>query len=199
MPKFVFDLDGTITKEETLPIIAGAFGIKEEMEKLTESAIKGNVPYVESFIKRVHILGKLPVDRVEAAIANISLYPDIVKFIERHNEDCIVATSNLIQWVKGIVNRLNCKHFCSEAIVADNKIVKIKRILKKEEIVELLQQDGEKVIFIGDGNNDHEAMRICDIGIAVGYTHAPSPALLTIADYAIYNEAALCNFLERLS
>lgn len=48
--KFLFDLDGTVTSEETLPIIANHFECKEEIAELTKSIIQGNVPFVESFL-----------------------------------------------------------------------------------------------------------------------------------------------------
>ena len=56
MTKFIFDLDGTITKEETLPVIAKYFSIEEEVEELTKQTVMGHVPFVESFIQRVSIL-----------------------------------------------------------------------------------------------------------------------------------------------
>ena len=66
MTKFIFDLDGTITKEETLPVIAKYFSIEEEVEELTKQTVMGHVPFVESFIQRVSILGKLPIDEIDA-------------------------------------------------------------------------------------------------------------------------------------
>ena len=35
MTKFIFDLDGTITKQETLPLISSYFNVQEEIDKLT--------------------------------------------------------------------------------------------------------------------------------------------------------------------
>lgn len=60
--KFVFDLDGTVTAEETLPLMARHFHVEEEIEELTREPIQGNIPFVERFIRRVFMLGKLPVD-----------------------------------------------------------------------------------------------------------------------------------------
>ena len=37
--KFIFDLDGTLTKEESLPRIAKYFHIEQDIEALTEATI----------------------------------------------------------------------------------------------------------------------------------------------------------------
>ena len=50
--KFMFDLDGTITSQETLPIIARLGDVADKIDDLTKETIKGNVPFVESFIQR---------------------------------------------------------------------------------------------------------------------------------------------------
>ena len=64
MTKFIFDLDGTITKEETLPLIARHFKVEGKIEELTRATVAGEVPFIESFIQRVDILGKLPVSKI---------------------------------------------------------------------------------------------------------------------------------------
>ena len=56
--KFLFDLDGTVTSKETLPIIAEHFGVQDQIAELTHHTVQGNVPFVESFIRRVNILGR---------------------------------------------------------------------------------------------------------------------------------------------
>ncbi|MDE4996833.1 hydrolase, partial [Francisella tularensis subsp. holarctica] len=45
---FVFDLDGTLTKNETLPVIARYFCIEDEISKLTAETVKCNIPFIES-------------------------------------------------------------------------------------------------------------------------------------------------------
>ena len=46
--KFIFDLDGTLTKYETIPIIAEHFNIEKDLKKLTELTVSGNIPFMES-------------------------------------------------------------------------------------------------------------------------------------------------------
>ena len=71
MVKFLFDLDGTITKQETLPIIANHFHIRGRIDQLTKETVAGNVPFIESFIRRVHILSDFPVDEVARLLSHV--------------------------------------------------------------------------------------------------------------------------------
>ena len=63
--KILFDLDGTVTAAETLPIISRHFSVEKEIEKLTKETVNGNIPFIESFIRRVNMLGHLPVSRYQ--------------------------------------------------------------------------------------------------------------------------------------
>lgn len=196
--KFLFDMDGTVTSQETLPIIAHHFGIEKEIELLTSETIKGNIPFIESFIRRVNMLGELPVDQIADLLENVELYTGIQKFISENRKDCIIVTGNLSCWTNKLCKRIGCKGYFSEALVENNKVSKLQSILRKEEIVKLYQQLGENVVFIGDGNNDLEAMRMANISIAAGLTHAPAKSLYSICDYLIFDEKALCRQLNQL-
>ncbi len=74
MVKFIFDLDGTLTKKETLPIISDYFSLQEKIAELTTQTVQGNIPFVESFIRRVSILGKCPVSEVSELLAKVELH-----------------------------------------------------------------------------------------------------------------------------
>ncbi len=195
MTKFLFDLDGTITKVETLPLIADAFAI-EGVEQLTRETIAGKVPFEESFIRRVNLLKNLPVDRVAELLGKVEIYPLIAKFIQTHEENCCIVTGNLSCWVELLVRRLSCRCYASEAVVEDNRIRKLSRVLCKERVVHKLQEEGHTVIFIGDGDNDAEAMRLADWSVAAALTHVPAARVLSVADVVASDEAVLCRRLN---
>ncbi len=198
MKRFIFDLDGTITKEEALPKIAAHFHVQEQIEQLTKETILGNIPFIESFIMRVNILGKLPIDAIAHLLGGIDVYENLCAFIQNHKEQCSIATGNLECWVQPLVAKVGCESFTSRGILADNHVVKLTDILKKERIVQQYQSQGDSVIFIGDGNNDVEAMRLADVAIASGLTHKPSMGVLSVADYVVFSEEALCRLLYQL-
>jgi HAD superfamily phosphoserine phosphatase-like hydrolase len=196
--KFIFDLDGTITKQETLPLIAKHFGIEEEILKLTKETIRGNIPFIESFIRRIKILGRFSVLEIAELLAEVELFDEILKFIEENMDDCIIATGNTQEWVGKLVRRIGCEYYASEALVEDDKIAKLTHILKKEEIVKKYQDEGYSVVMIGDGNNDMEAMREADISVACGLIHYPANSIMTIADYCVFEPAALYRLLDQI-
>lgn len=196
--KFLFDLDGTVTSMETLPLIAEHFNVQDEIMELTRQTVQGNVPFIESFIKRVGILGKLPVNEVNDLLTTVPLYDELMGFITNNKEHCVIVTGNLSCWCEGLMKRIGCECYCSEGLVEDNQVVKINTILRKEQVVDTYKAAGETVVFVGDGNNDLEAMRHADIAIAAGLTHSPAKSLFAISDYLFYNESALCRQLNLL-
>ena len=196
--KFLFDLDGTVTSVETLPLIAKNFHVEEQILELTAQTVRGDVPFVDSFIQRVQILGKLPVSDIAKLLETVSLYEELATFIRQNTSSCAIVTGNILDWCAKLAERLECKCYGSEAVIEDNSIKKLTRILKKEDIVKKYQEEGYKVVFVGDGNNDVEAMRIADISIATGLTHYPAKSVLTVADYLVFQEKSLCRLLNQL-
>ena len=140
MVRFIFDLDGTLTKSETLPIISDHFSLQERIAELTMQTVQGRIPFV----------------------------------------------------------KICCQAYSSEALIENNMVAKLTTILRKESVVDYYKKQGDFVVFIGDGNNDMEAMRLADVSIATGLIHAPAKSILAVADYAVYCEEALCRLLNQL-
>lgn len=196
--KFIFDLDGTLTSLETLPYIANHFGVGDQIDQLTKKTIYGDVPFIESFIKRIDILGKFSAHEINALLANIPLFSKLLQFIHENKDDCYVATGNLDVWVSGLLDKIGCHYFTSAASLTEDRVSKLNKIIKKEDVVKKLKESGEPIVFIGDGNNDAEAMRCADVSIACGLVHYPAKSILAIADYLIFDEDALLRLLEQI-
>jgi HAD superfamily phosphoserine phosphatase-like hydrolase len=197
--KFIFDLDGTLTKRETLPLIAKHFGIEEKILNLTNETIKGNIPFVESFIRRTNILGECSADEIATLLDTIDLFEGVVGFIRANREDCVIATGNLQQWIKKLADRIGCRYESSHGTFENDKLVKLTKILSKRSIVEAYQKEGYRVVFVGDGNNDAEAMRVADVAIASGLVHSPARSVVEVSDYAVYDERAMLRLLEQIA
>ncbi|MDR2488589.1 MAG: HAD-IB family phosphatase [Desulfovibrio sp.] len=199
MIRFIFDLDGTVSAEETLPLIASHFRIEEEIAVLTRETIAGNIPFTDSFIKRVHILSRLPVPEVRELLAGVRLFSGVLDFLANNSENCVIATGNLDCWAQGLLNRTGIRSYTSSALVRDDRVQKITKILRKEDVVKQYKAQGDTVVFIGEGNNDMEAMRLADVSIASALVHTPANSVLSITDYLVFEEDSLCRLLNQLS
>lgn len=197
--KFVFDLDGTITQRETLPIIARHFGVHGEIGPLTERTIAGDIPFVESFVRRVEILGDFSVGEIDALLGQVELFDGMMRFIDEHAGDCAIATGNLDVWTRTLLRRFPCVFYASSGTVIDDKIVTLDTVLDKAVVVEALQHAGHKVVYIGDGHNDAGAMRRAEFSIACGLVHTPAKSVLAAADRVIFCENDMVELLASLA
>ena len=92
---FLFDLDSTITRQEILPTIAREVGVYEQMSKLTESSMRGEIPFKQSFLQRVELLKQVPVSQVQDIVAHIDLNERLVDFIKEYKNRSYIVTGNL--------------------------------------------------------------------------------------------------------
>ena len=194
---FLFDLDSTITKEEILPSISKSINKEDEMRKLTEMTMMGEISFEESFKSRVDMLKDIPVSEVAEKISNISLNQELVKFLNKHKDICYIVTGNLDVWIDKLMKKIGMEnnYFCSKALVSNNKITKISKILQKDEVVAKFK---DYIVAIGDGSNDYKLLEKANLGVAFGGVRNIAPSLLEVCDYAIYDEKRLAEFLERL-
>ncbi len=194
---FLFDLDSTITKKEILPEISSKIGILNEMRRLTEATMRGEIPFTTSFMKRVSLLSQISVSEINDLVANIELNESIAKFISDNRERCYVVTGNLDVWIKGIMNRIGMKHhyYCSKAEIKDDHIKKVISVIDKELTV---KQFVQPLVVIGDGDNDSGMARNADIAIGYGGVRNIAPSLLRNIDYAFFNEEKCAEFLTKL-
>lgn len=196
--KFIFDLDGTLTLSETLPVIAAVFQMEEKINALTAQSIRGEVPFMEGFIRRVNLLSHLDVSAVATVLERVALNESVIEFIAQNTADCVVATGNFEGWIESLCKKIPCETVSSQGFVDTDGRVRLTKILKKEALVQSYQASGEKVVFIGDGNNDAEAMRLADVSIACGIVHKPAPSVMQVADYAVFDTVALLRLLQQI-
>jgi len=196
---FCFDLDGTLTKEEILPIIAKEVDLFEEINILTDVTMKGFIPFANSFKLRVRLLSEIAISRIVDIVSLISIDENLKAFIRANKNNCFVVTGNLDVWVKEMVqSNYGCQLYSSIADVKDNKILGIKNILDKGTAIKELRNNYNKIVTVGDGMNDCSMFSEADISIAYGGIHEPADSLVSLSNYVAYNSTTLVNLLNNL-
>lgn len=195
---YAFDLDGTVTTEELLPLVAARCGMGTEMRELTDATMAGDLAFEDSFRKRCEMLAAVPVSVVHDVVSQAILDPDVVRFIAAHRDDCWIVTGNLDVWVAPLVARLGCGLFSSTASTHGDSLVEVTSVLSKDDAVAALRRGYDRVVAIGDGANDVPLFRASDVSVAFGQVHPPVAALVAEADYIVYTGGSLCRLLSTL-
>lgn len=196
---YAFDLDGTITDTEILPLIAKELDIYDEIQIITDLTLKGIIDFDSSFKLRFQLLKNVPIDRVQEIISSTPINPFIEEFIKTHSEQCMVVTGNLDCWISPLVERLGCSFYSSTSTLINGDF-KLNKILNKGKALRdfIKNNPKKRMIAIGDSTNDIPMFEEADIGIAYGGVHEPVSQLMKISDYITYDGEALCQLLTAL-
>jgi HAD superfamily phosphoserine phosphatase-like hydrolase len=196
---FCFDLDGTVTRKEVLPIIASELGLAEEIGFLTEMTIRGQIPFEMSFRLRCRLLAEIEVDTVARIVEQVPLEEPIAAFIRAHPKNCFVVTGNLNVWIARLAASLGCGIFSSSALVrGDGRLGALTHILRKSEPIRELAARYKRIVSIGEGFNDLPMFEEADIGVAYGGVHPPARELVNNSTYVIEDGDTLCRLLNTL-
>lgn len=196
---YCFDLDGTVTRLEVLPVIAAELGIAEEIGFLTQMTIRGQIPFEMSFRLRCRLLADIEVDTVARIVEQVPLDENIAGFIREHREQCHVVTGNLNVWVERLVGRLGCGMFSSTAEKrANGKLGALTHVLRKSTAIRELRSRYDRVVCVGEGSNDLPMFEEADIGIAYGGVHPPAREVIENSHYVIGEGVSLCRLLHTL-
>lgn len=196
---FAFDLDGTITKAELLPMIASELGLEAEMRLLTELTMAGKIPFEDSFRLRFAILRSAGLERIRSIVSEVEFDPYIEAFIRENAEGCFVVTGNLDVWIEPLKERLPCLFYTSTAMLdADGNVTGLGTVMRKNVAGLELKERFDRVVSIGDGFNDVPIFDVADIGVAYMGLHTAPDALVAVSNYVALDGKSLCRLLSTL-
>ena len=193
---FLFDLDGTLTKDELLPLIARRIGVEDLLNVITTETITGQIPFQESFRRRFEMLRSVPQFEVSRAVLGAEMFKELVEFISINLDKCLIVTGNLDVWIQPLLDTYDWVAICSTSTLSDQGELLLDSILDKSEVVRLF--DDCIVVAIGDGANDSEMLRDATVGIGFEGVHACPPKVRDSADQLVATEGDLCQLLKTL-
>ena len=193
---FFFDLDGTLINSEVLPEIGKALGIYDEILELTNKTIAGEIPFYQSFMTRVKLLSRASPDLVAEVVMKQPVNEMLLEWVKCHNDICSIVTGNLDLWVRPWADIHGINIYSSKGLRQGSEITVVE-VINKANV--LARYADTFRVYVGDGANDMEAMRMAQVAIACSITHSASESLYEVADYVISNQAKLCQILSQLS
>ena len=187
-----------MTKEEILPLLAVEVGREKEMRELTEETMRGEIPFVTSFLSRIDILKNIPITKVKRIIDSVQLNECMVEFIRNNSDICYVVTGNLDVWIDELMKKIGIvvNHcFCSTTSTENGRVKSVNSVVNKELVI---KQFVKPVVAVGDGSNDADMAKFAKIGIGFGGVRTIAKPLLDCATYAFHDEKKLVEFLNEL-
>ena len=192
----VFDMDSTLIQAEVIVELAKAAGVGEEVEAITEAAMRGELDFSQSLIKRVSLLNGLD-ERVMADIARSLPLSEgterAAKTLKHLGYKVGIISGGFTYFGEYLKNKLGFDYaFANELEIIDGKLTGnlIGEIIDAEKKAVILSQIAEKeklslkqTIAVGDGANDLNMLSVAGLGIAY---HA-KPIVQDQAEQAISN------------
>lgn len=188
------DVDSTFIQQEAIELLAAKAGVLEEVARITESAMRGELDFAESLIARVSLLKGLPETVFDQVRKEISLTPGAAELVEllHHKGHCVsLVSGGFVNIMQPIVDELKIDYFVANTLeVIDGHLTGkvlgeiVDRAAKAIALKEFAAQAGVDIantVAIGDGANDLDMMAIAGISIAFN----AKPIVAVAADYSI--------------
>lgn len=178
--KFVLlDVDSTLIEQEAIDLLAARAGVGDQVQAITERAMKGDLDFRQSLLERVSLLAGLPEEAIAEVRKEITLSPGAQNLITQLLEaghGVGVVSGGFIEIINSLINDLGIKHYRANSLeIVDGKLTGnlkgtiIDRKAKAQALKEFAAIEGiplSATIAIGDGANDLDMLDCAGYGIA---------------------------------
>lgn len=174
-----FDMDSTLIQTEVIDELAKLAGVGEQVQKITESAMRGELDFQQSFRKRVSLLKGLPVAALEQIRDRVPLMDGaerLIATLRRLGYKTAILSGGFtfvgreLQRRLGIdylhANELELRDGVATGEVTQGIVDGARKAALLEQIACSENLSLEQVIAVGDGANDLPMLRIAGLGIA---------------------------------
>jgi phosphoserine phosphatase len=176
---FAFDMDSTLIEGEVIDELARLAGVADEVMKVTESAMRGEIEFQQSFRRRVALLRGLPEARVHELLDTIPLVQgaeQLIGTLKMLGYKTAILSGGFNFFAQHLQKRLGIDYvFANDLDIADGLVTGEVRtpIVDGARKAELLRQIAtlenislDQVVAVGDGANDLPMLGIAGMGIA---------------------------------
>lgn len=174
-----FDMDSTLIQTEVIDELAIKAGVGDKVKAITESAMRGDIDFVESFKQRVKLLKGLDVSVLQEIAENLPITEGLdvlMKVLQKVGFKTAILSGGFTYFGNYLKEKYGFDYMYANELEIENgkltgnyigDIVDGKR---KAELLRLIAQveriDLRQTVAVGDGANDLAMLGIAGLGIA---------------------------------
>ncbi|MCQ2182838.1 MAG: phosphoserine phosphatase SerB [Bacteroidales bacterium] len=174
-----FDMDSTLVHTECIDELAERAGVGDQVRAITESAMRGEIDFVESFTRRVALLKGLDESVLEDIARNLPYNEGLermMRILKRVGFKTAILSGGFTYFAKYLQQKFGFDYvYANDLEIEDGKLTG--RYLgdvvdgkRKAELLKLLcQVEGinlSQTVAVGDGANDLQMLSLAGLGIA---------------------------------
>jgi phosphoserine phosphatase len=174
-----FDMDSTLIQTEVIDELARRAGVGEQVSRITESAMRGEINFAESFKQRMALLKGLD-EKVLIEIAESLPLTEgterLFRALKKYGFKTAILSGGFTYFGKYLQNKLGIDYvFANQLEIVDGKLTGnyVGEIVDGQKKAELLRNIAFKedihlaqTVAVGDGSNDLPMINIAGLGIA---------------------------------
>lgn len=174
-----FDMDSTLIQTEVIDELAKVAGIGDQVAAITESAMRGEIDFSESFRQRMALLEGLDESVLEQIAEDLPITEGaerLIRTLKHFGYKVAILSGGFTFFANYLKNKLGIDYVYANQLDFENgkltgkvKGEIIDGQMKARLLQQLAEQEGistEQVIAVGDGANDLPMLSIAGLGIA---------------------------------
>lgn len=174
-----FDMDSTLIKTEVIDELADRAGVGEQVRAITESAMRGEIDFHESFTQRVLLLKGLDAKVLNDIADNLPIMEGadkLMSILKQCGFKIAILSGGFSYFGEVLKKRFGVDYvYANELEIVDGKLTghymgDVVDGKRKAELLRLIAQvehiDLQQTIAVGDGANDLPMINLAGLGIA---------------------------------
>ena len=175
-----FDMDGTLVEEESIVELASLAGRREEVQKITERAMAGELDFTSALRERVSMLRGLPSDGLLGIAEGLTIAKGVKEVIaasKQNNAPVFLVSGGFMELAVPLAERLGISDVLANRLISSGGTLTGElsgevidgraKALWMQSQCKKLDCSPSEVATIGDGANDLQMMELS--GFAVGF------------------------------
>ncbi len=175
----VFDMDSTLIQQEVIDELAKEADVGDQVAKVTEAAMRGEIDFAESLTQRVALLEGLPESVLERVAQRLTLTEGaerLLKTLRTLGYRTAVISGGFTYFGRHLQKRLDLDYVhANELEIVDGRLTGrvvgpiVDGARKAELLGNIADEEGielAQVIAVGDGANDLPMLKLAGLGIA---------------------------------